>query len=32
MDKFGLRWQIIPENLQELMSNQKKIIIEDYLK
>lgn len=39
MDKFGLRWQIIPENLGELMSKpnaaqvmsmQKKIVIEDY--
>jgi predicted 3-demethylubiquinone-9 3-methyltransferase (glyoxalase superfamily) len=40
MDKYGLRWQIIPKNLGELMrkSNamdvmmkQKKIIIEEYL-
>ncbi len=39
IDKYGLRWQIIPENLDELMSkpnghdvlmNQKKIIIKDY--
>ena len=39
-DKFGLRLQIIPENFGELMSlpnsweimmNQKKIIIEEYL-
>lgn len=41
IDKYGLRWQIIPENLEELMSKpnsfevmmkQTKIIIEDYLK
>lgn len=41
MDKFGLRWQIIPKNFSELMSRpnagqimmkQKKIIINDYLK
>lgn len=41
IDKFGLRWQIIPKNLSKLMSKpgatevmmkQKKIIIEEYLK
>jgi predicted 3-demethylubiquinone-9 3-methyltransferase (glyoxalase superfamily) len=41
IDKYGLRWQVIPENLGELMSkpdawkvmmSQKKIVIEDYLK
>ena len=41
MDKYGLRWQIIPKNLGKLMSKpgatavmmkQKKIIIEEYLK
>lgn len=41
VDKYGLRWQIIPRNLGELMSRphafevmmkQKKIIIDDYLK
>jgi len=41
MDKFGLRWQIIPRNMGELMSKpkanevmmkQKKIIIAEYLK
>ncbi len=41
MDKYGLRWQIIPKNMGELMSKpnsweimmkQKKIIIEEYLK
>ncbi|MEI6815301.1 MAG: VOC family protein [Bacteroidota bacterium] len=41
MDKYGLRWQVLPENLSELMSKpnawnvmmkQKKIIIEEYLK
>lgn len=41
MDKFGLRWQIIPENLGELMSKpnagqvmytQRKIVIAAYLK
>lgn len=40
MDKYGLRWQIIPANLGELlskpnavqvMSKQKKIVIEEYL-
>ena len=39
IDKFGLRWQIIPENLNELMSKpgaleimmrQKKIVIGEY--
>lgn len=39
-DKFGLRWQVIPKNLGELMSKpnawevmmkQKKIIIDEYL-
>lgn len=41
IDKFGLRWQIIPENIGELMSKpdagevmmkQSKIVIEEYLK
>lgn len=41
IDKYGLRWQIIPENLADLMSKpnswkvmmkQKKIIINEYLK
>ena len=41
IDKFGLRWQVIPINFGELMSKpnawavmmkQKKIIIEEYLK
>lgn len=40
-DKFGLRWQIIPDNMGQLMakpnarlvmSKQSKIIIEEYLK
>lgn len=41
IDKYGLRWQIIPANLNELMSRpgavevmmrQHKIVIEEYLK
>jgi predicted 3-demethylubiquinone-9 3-methyltransferase (glyoxalase superfamily) len=41
MDKYGLRWQVIPKNLGELMRKpnafkvmmgQKKIVIEEYLK
>lgn len=41
IDKYGLRWQILPENLEELMQKpnsfhvmmgQKKIVIEAYLK
>ena len=41
IDKYGLRWQVLPENLSELMSkpnswevmmSQKKIVIEEYLK
>ncbi len=41
IDKFGLRWQIIPQNLGELMSNpgagevmmkQTKIVIDEYLR
>jgi predicted 3-demethylubiquinone-9 3-methyltransferase (glyoxalase superfamily) len=39
IDKFGLRWQVLPQNLPELMSRpnafetmmkQKKIIIAEY--
>ena len=38
-DKYGLSWQVVPENIQELMSkpnayktlmNQKKIVIDEY--
>ena len=41
IDKYGLRWQVIPRNLGEIMSkpdswqvmmSQKKIIIDEYLK
>jgi predicted 3-demethylubiquinone-9 3-methyltransferase (glyoxalase superfamily) len=41
VDKYGLRWQVLPENLKELMSKpnsfeimmkQKKIVIAEYLK
>ena len=41
IDKFGLRWQVLPVNFGELMSkpnawkvmmSQKKIVIEEYLK
>lgn len=41
IDKFGLRWQVLPQNLPELMSKpnafqvmmgQKKIVIADYLR
>ncbi len=41
IDKYGLRWQVIPENMEELMNKpdafdvlmrQKKIVIEEYLK
>jgi predicted 3-demethylubiquinone-9 3-methyltransferase (glyoxalase superfamily) len=41
IDKYGLRWQVLPKNLGELMSKpnaynvmmgQKKIVIEEYLK
>lgn len=40
-DKYGLRWQVIPKNLEELMHRpnafevmmkQKKIVIDEYLK
>ena len=41
IDKYGLRWQVLPKNMGELMSKpnawkvmmkQKKIVIEEYLK
>ena len=41
IDKYGLRWQVLPTNLSELMSKpnsfkvmmrQRKIVIEEYLK
>ena len=41
IDKYGLRWQVLPQNLNELMNKpnsfkvmmgQKKIVIEEYLK
>ena len=41
IDKFGLRWQVLPKNLGELMTipgagdimmKQKKIVIEEYLR
>ena len=41
IDKYGLRWQVLPQNLDELMNlpnsfkvmmGQKKIVIEEYLK
>ena len=41
IDKYGLRWQVLPKNLDELMNlpnsfkvmmGQKKIVIEEYLK
>ncbi|MFZ4739870.1 MAG: VOC family protein [Bacteroidales bacterium] len=41
IDKYGLRWQVLPKNFDELMSKpnsfevmmqQKKIVIEEYLK
>lgn len=41
IDKYGLRWQVMPENLEELMAmpnafevmmGQKKIVIADYIK
>ncbi|MDR2915122.1 MAG: VOC family protein [Tannerella sp.] len=41
IDKYGLRWQVVPENMEELMNRpnafdimmkQTKIVIEEYLK